>query len=418
MNLTKNFIATAADGLYSDSGSKGLYLRVRRDGKSRTWFFKRQVNKIKKEISLGSAAVLPLSKARAKADHLRALSDSDFLAEVSGKKPTVELKQRTFEEVAAEFCDWNVKSGLWQELSKDHKLFLSRLRNHINPHIGAIPFDQVTPDDVARTLTAIWSRPHTMVRIRSMIRRIFNWGRAKGYSKHDNPATEDGPLQFLLPAVKPKIKNRGALAVQDVPGFMKALSEHLTGISFQCGFFAVLTATRSKTAREARWEQIDFEDSNWVIPPSQLKIADNGPLVVPLAPQVVSFLKSLGPQSEGLIFPTNKGEIMTDTIFSRVPMELPGGDWLDRDQTLQREEPVRATMHGIARASFRTWSQDDLLGNDKRFDPRIAELCLHHKINDGYNGAYERNRSFIRRREMMEAWADFCLSAVDPSKDV
>ncbi len=27
MNLTKNFIATAADGLYSDSGSKGLYLR-------------------------------------------------------------------------------------------------------------------------------------------------------------------------------------------------------------------------------------------------------------------------------------------------------------------------------------------------------------------------------------------------------
>lgn len=71
---------------------------------------------------------------------------------------------------------------------------------------------------------------------------------------------------------------------------------------------------------------------------------------------------------------------------------------------------MRPTQHGIARATFRTWSQDDALGNDLRFDARTAELCLHHKVPDAYNGAYERNSSMIRRREMMEAWAKFCFS--------
>lgn len=43
MNLNKKFIESALEGLYGDSNCPGLYLRVRRDGKSRSWIFKRQV---------------------------------------------------------------------------------------------------------------------------------------------------------------------------------------------------------------------------------------------------------------------------------------------------------------------------------------------------------------------------------------
>ena len=71
------------------------------------------------------------------------------------------------------------------------------------------------------------------------------------------------------------------------------------------------------------------------------------------------------------------------------------------------------TAHGTARASFRTWAQDDKLGNNKRFDERIAELCLHHKITDAYNGAYERNEAIKSRTEMMQAWADYCYSGLN-----
>lgn len=74
---------------------------------------------------------------------------------------------------------------------------------------------------------------------------------------------------------------------------------------------------------------------------------------------------------------------------------------------------VRATQHGIARATFMTWSQDDVLGNDLRFDVKVAHRALHHKVDDGEGGAYERQTLFLRRRELMTAWADYCFSKVE-----
>lgn len=143
-------------------------------------------------------------------------------------------------------------------------------------------------------------------------------------------------------------------------------------------------------------------------------MSENGGLIVPLADEVLEYLRHL-PRQEGqdLIFPNPKGRVMSDAMFSRVVRRLPG-KWIDTEQTRLREKEICATMHGIARATFRTWAQDDELGNDQRFGARTAELCLHHKANDAYNGAYERNKSFIRRREMMSAWAEYCFSLITP----
>ncbi|WP_373217235.1 Arm DNA-binding domain-containing protein [Parasutterella excrementihominis] len=86
MNLNKKFIENAPDGLYSDSSCPGLYLRVRREGKSRSWIFKRQVANLRKEVALGSAFKLPVAKARTMADRLRSVSDSEFLKEPLHKR--------------------------------------------------------------------------------------------------------------------------------------------------------------------------------------------------------------------------------------------------------------------------------------------------------------------------------------------
>ena len=86
--------------------------------------------------------------------------------------------------------------------------------------------------------------------------------------------------------------------------------------------------------------------------------------------------------------------------------------FVDPKQKTKNELPAVATPHGLARATFRTWAQDDELGNDKRFSASIAELCLHHKIDDAYNGAYERNLALKSRAEMMQAWADYCNSLI------
>lgn len=176
MNLNKKFIESAPDGLYSDSTCPGLYLRVRRDGKSRSWIFKRQVANLRKEVALGSAFKLPVAKARTLADRLRSLSDSEFLDSLNKKTSVEQPKKLTFAEVADRFAAWQIETKVWEELCKDHRIYIGRLKNYINPHIGDLQFDEVSPDDVAKILTAAWDHPHTVKRLKAMLRRIFAWG--------------------------------------------------------------------------------------------------------------------------------------------------------------------------------------------------------------------------------------------------
>lgn len=413
MILSKKAVETLPDGVHSDSSCPGLYLRVRLTGKSRTWIFKRQVAGKRKDVSLGSARKLPAAKARTLADRLRAMTDEEFLESLKQKPKEQPSRELTFAEAADLFAAWQIETTVWTELCKDHRIYIGRLKNYINPIIGELSFSEVSPDDIARILTRTWDKPHTVKRLKSMLQRIFAWGKAKGFSEHDNPAATDGPLQFLLPTVRPKTKNRGALDPLEIPDFMAALYGILnSSVGAQCAFFAILTATRSQTAREAKWSQIDFEKRVWDIPPSQLKVKTNGGLVVPLSEEVIEFLHSL-PRINGqdLIFANSHGKVMTDTMISSVVRRVPG-KWIDHEQSKKFETEIQATVHGIARASFRTWAHDDRLGNDKKFDPRVAEICLHHKTDNVYKGAYERNKSFLRRRELMTEWARYCLSSI------
>ena len=82
---------------------------------------------------------------------------------------------------------------------------------------------------------------------------------------------------------------------------------------------------------------------------------------------------------------------------------------MDTNEKTNKGVPRIATPHETARATFRTWAQDDELVNDKRFSAKVAELGLHHNIDDTYNGAYERNKAMKSRQEMMQAWADYCF---------
>ena len=115
---------------------------------------------------------------------------------------------------------------------------------------------------------------------------------------------------------------------------------------------------------------------------------------------------------KGYVFPGRYGQLIWDAGVSCLSKKTPGY-WIDKAETEKCGVEVVATQHGIARATFVTWSQDDDLGNDRRFDVRVAHLCLHHKRDDGYGGAYERQTLFNR---LMTAWAEYCFSKVTGQK--
>lgn len=444
--LTKAFIEQAADGVYTDPGTPGLCLRVRCNGAYRSWIFRRMVQGKRRDVGLGNADDVTLSKARVSALNLRSMTDTEFAAHIEAKRnskntPKTPKEDKpaacwiTFQEAAERFMLWNVKVGNWEDWGKTHRVFESRMRLHVFPFIGNLPLNEITPSLIAKFVEEIWDQIDLLDRCLGFTKSVFDWCTAHGLYQGANPADRHGALKYILPKRTYVKQHRGALSVEELPDFFAELMRPPLSPSRALFAFSILTATRSLTARAATWDQFDFEEKTWTIPPQNLKVSENGALVVPLAPKLIEFLENWGIKEDGYLFsPTKvnvKGAMYSDAVFSTTMKDLseakllrektqkvknPKG-WIDKAESLKRGREVRATQHGIARATFRTWSQDDALGNDKRFDARTAELCLHHKVNDAYNGAYERNESFIRRREMMEAWADYCFSKVPHSSD-
>ncbi len=62
------------------------------------------------------------------------------------------------------------------------------------------------------------------------------------------------------------------------------------------------------------------------------------------------------------------------------------------------------TVHGFC-SSFRDWA-----GENTNFPREIAEAVLAHVVGDQVERAYRRGGALERRRELMQAWADFCAS--------
>ena len=66
-----------------------------------------------------------------------------------------------------------------------------------------------------------------------------------------------------------------------------------------------------------------------------------------------------------------------------------------------RENGIRAVPHGF-RSSFRDWAAE--LSDAPR---EVAELALAHIEGSATERAYRRTDLFERRRELMQAWADY-----------
>ena len=60
------------------------------------------------------------------------------------------------------------------------------------------------------------------------------------------------------------------------------------------------------------------------------------------------------------------------------------------------------TVHGF-RSTFRDWVAET------DFPREVAEMALAHTIGDKVEAAYRSGDLFQKRRELMEAWASYCV---------
>jgi integrase len=380
--LTARQVATLGEGYHADGG--GLYLQVSRTG-ARSWIFRYQLDKRRREMGLGAASAVSLLQARQRASEARTLvahGTDPIAARDAARTPGM-----TFGEAAAAYIASH-KTG-WKTPAQAEQWEQS-LRDHGPP--AATPIADVDTPVVLAALSKIWTtKTETASRLRGRIERILDWARVAGHRGGENPARWRGHLDKLLP--KPskvaKVKHHAAMPYADVPAFYRRLPdrEAKSRIGLR---FTILTAVRTEETVGAAWREFDLDAGLWTIPPERMKSGREH--VVPLPEAALAILRGFGK-----LKPDDQPFKMSEnTMLYLVQKPPPKGYGLPY------------TVHGF-RSSFRDWAAETT-----DYPKDVVEMALAHVIKDKTEAAYRRGKLLDKRRALMADWAAYVTGGVAP----
>jgi integrase len=380
--LTARQVDSLPEGFHSDGGN--LYLRVK--GGSRAWVYRFKDKGRVRELGLGSVTVRTLKAARELAADMRATY-------ANGRDPAELLRGdakpqgMTFKQCAEALIE--AKRPGWRN-AKHAQQWANTLRDYAYPSLGDKAPSEVSLADVKAILLPMWAtKTETATRVRQRIEAVLDYA-----AVHDlcdgtrNPARWKGMLDKVLP--KPdKVRTKehhAAAAYADLPRIMAALRDkgHVSALALR---FIILTACRSGEGRGATWDEIDLDAKVWTIPAARMKAAK--PHRVPLAEDALEILRTMQQwrrEDCTLVFPGARGGLLSDVAVNK---------------TLHSITPD-VTVHGF-RSAFRDWAAEQTA-----FPARVCELCLAHGNPDKVEAAYQRSDLFEKRRQLMDAWANYC----------
>ncbi len=373
--LSAAFLRSAPPGRYADGN--GLYLFVQPIG-TRSWIQRLVVRGRRRELGLGSLALVSLAEARenALANRKLAREGGDPLAE----KRRIEGIP-TFSQAASRVLEQ--KRDGWRG-RRHHREWMSSLRRYAFPRIGKVPVSEVTSADLLEILTPIWHRKASSARrVRQRLRAVLEWAVAME-NRIDNPCDRVGPVlgpqQDVTEHMRALPHREVAAAIQTVRA---ATAPEVAKLAFE---FLVLTAARWSEVRWAEWEEIDRDAGVWTVPASRMKA--NRKHRVPLCGRALEILKAVQALDEGagpLVFTRGQGKPLNDKELR----------WL------VREQGIAAVPHGF-RSSFRDWAAEET------DHPReVIEAALAHVVRNRVEAAYARSDLFERRRVLMDDWARY-----------
>ena len=367
----------------ADGGN--LYLQVTRGkdgGINRSWTFRYQIDGKRGDMGLGPTYTLGIAQARAKAKALREqlLDDVDPLEakEAARRAKLAEAaKTVTFERCAEMYI--NLHQAGWG--ARHLHQWRSSLAAYVYPKIGKLSVADVDQAVIMQIIEPLWAeKVVTAARVRGRIEAILDYAIAHRFREGgDNPAR----ITSALPkkARIAKVEHLAALPWADIPQFMAELRD-VKGVVARALEFTILCAARSGETLGATWDEV--EGDIWTIPASRMKGGREHR--IPLPARARAILESL-PKDGRYIFQRAGGQPLAAVAM--------------RQGVLQRLRP-NATVHGTARASFKTWA-----GERTSFPRETVEIALAHRIGNQTEQSYERGDKFEKRRRLMSAWADY-----------
>lgn len=359
-------------------GNKRWELRYKRNGKSST-------------VSLGIYPLVSLQEAREQCFKMRKMLQNDI--DPNQHKRELKAKEErkrtnTFKSIAEEFL---TRKACTVKTVSDAQ---SRLKNHVYPHIGDMPIEDIKPQKIIELLRLIEKgRPsETAHRTLNVIGQIYRDAIVSGKIEHD-------PTYALSKALIPVQETHlAAITTPHEVGEMMRLIHSYKGASpiVSCGLkLAPLVFVRPGELRSAEWKDIDLTKAEWRFVVSKTKTQH----IVSLSKQALEILQELHHLTgEGkFVFPNPRtpARPMSENALGCALKSLGySGDVM--------------TVHGF-RAMARTLIAEEVrIGNPpERVRIDFIEHQLAHNVKDPLGRAYNRTEFLKERREMMQAWADY-----------
>ena len=375
-----------------------LYIHVKKERK--LWYIRQTIDGKRKWIYVGTYPAISTKQARAKAAELLSSdrAPQEVLREQKQKK--VESARRTEKKVTsfavvAEDYIRNIKRPVWSDRGRSEESWRNTLNSYILPVIGKKEIEDITPDDVVKVLTPIWTTKNpTATRTRERVENIIDYAIAKGISEKRNPAQYKNLLKNLLPDFTHKEKHHTALPYNELPAFISELWDKKEG-SYDALKLISLTQVRSYDARSAVWDDFDLQSGVWMCPIRKL----GGEVhKLPIPKRLLwSLQERIEFTKDERLFPgSGKNKFITSNALDK------SLDFFSRTDALGK----RVTIHGF-RSTFTDWTTATSAGTEKDVDRQLA-----HREKDAVLAAYMRTDLFDRRVKLLQEYEDFAFSDV------
>jgi integrase len=337
------------------------------------------------EMQIGHLHYVNLNKARTLVHHLR----QQFIT--VGVDP-LEAKQwqkqegATFGEVAQMWID-KEKLNKGERWVRQANLFLLV---HCAPLVN-VPLLHIKPEAIHKALESLYgTHPKQARLVMSMTEKVFRFAKSKRLRAGENPASWKEVQRDLFPTLpKTQQRNHAEMYHGRIPNFMHSLRQLQGGaVAARALEFCILTATRTSETLKMRWTEFNAKEHVWSIPAMRMRAREEH--TVPLSDRAMELLALQRQYSRG-----------SEYVFNGRNIHQPLAQNSMR-HFLRSMGEQRATIHGF-RATFKTWATELTA-----FPWELVEMSLAHEVGTEVAQRYQRGEALKRRREVMDAWAEYC----------
>jgi integrase len=373
----------------------GLILRVRRTKNgvvTRTWIVRISVNGRRRRLGLGRYPTVGLARARQLAqDAHRTAAEGNEPGQRAKRRQQASLAKRKLT-LSQAIDGWLANAARPNKSAKSDRIRELALRTHFAP-LHTRDVSVITVADVAGILRQL--APETAVKSHTAVRGVFDYAivMLEPHGVRFNNPADKRLLRHLGWSPKSRSENRPQPAIdwRMMPSVVSELGRmDEAAAAAACVILMIATGMRAKTARLAKWANINPEARTWTPPFADLKERHHKrPFIIPLNDVALDVLNR--PHTSRFVF-GSLSESILNSFLRGLRRRHP--EWVDSSDS---ERPF--TLHGF-RSSFRTWVEDK-----RREDGALAELSLGHKVHGEVAARYIRTGLVEERRALLDAWS-------------